>query len=152
MVDPDILVVDEVLEVGDMRFRRRCNERMHEMLDGGTIIIELYDDIAEFYSDCKAQVIKKGISLTPSELSFLYKTDLDDIYYSITANTGAKIGHNFGVEFFFSQSSKSGSNHNHNGLKKKKVVAHSHNEILLNKKKKTNQTTERHGRILKTHC
>lgn len=44
-------------------------------------ILELYDDIAEFYSDCKAQVIKKGISLTPSELSFLYKTDLDDIAF-----------------------------------------------------------------------
>ena len=33
-----------------------------------------------------------------------YKTDLDDIYYSITGNIGAKIGKTFGTELYFSQS------------------------------------------------
>ncbi len=36
IVDPDVLIVDEVLEVGDIRFRRKCNERMEKMLAGGT--------------------------------------------------------------------------------------------------------------------
>ena len=39
MVDPDILIVDEVLEVGDYQFRRKCNERMRQMLSGGTTLL-----------------------------------------------------------------------------------------------------------------
>lgn len=33
-----------------------------------------------------------------------YKTDLEDIYYSVSGNIGAKIGRNFGAELYFSQS------------------------------------------------
>jgi lipopolysaccharide transport system ATP-binding protein len=39
MVKPDILIVDEVLAVGDAAFRKRCNERMKEMLSGGTTLL-----------------------------------------------------------------------------------------------------------------
>ena len=39
MVKPDILIVDEVLAVGDAAFRKRCNARMKEMLAGGTTLL-----------------------------------------------------------------------------------------------------------------
>ncbi len=39
MVKPDILIVDEVLAVGDAAFRKRCNARMQEMLAGGTTLL-----------------------------------------------------------------------------------------------------------------
>ena len=39
MVKPDILIVDEVLSVGDASFRKRCNMRMKEMLSGGTTLL-----------------------------------------------------------------------------------------------------------------
>ncbi len=39
VVNPDILIVDEVLEVGDMKFRRKCNERMQQMLASGTTLL-----------------------------------------------------------------------------------------------------------------
>ena len=39
MVKPDILIVDEVLSVGDAAFRKRCNVRMQEMLSGGTTLL-----------------------------------------------------------------------------------------------------------------
>ena len=39
MVKPNILVVDEVLAVGDGAFQKKCKERMHEMLDGGTTLL-----------------------------------------------------------------------------------------------------------------
>ena len=38
MVDPDILVVDEVLEVGDLKFRRKCNEKMQQMLSNNAVV------------------------------------------------------------------------------------------------------------------
>lgn len=39
MVKPDILVVDEVLAVGDAAFQRKCKQRMREMLSGGTTLL-----------------------------------------------------------------------------------------------------------------
>ena len=45
MVDPDILICDEVLAVGDANFRKRCNERMQQMLSGGTTLLYVSHDI-----------------------------------------------------------------------------------------------------------
>lgn len=39
VVDPDILICDEVLAVGDARFRKKCMRRMKEMLSGGTTLV-----------------------------------------------------------------------------------------------------------------
>ena len=44
-------------------------------------ILEMYEDIAEFYSDIKSKKLKKGIKLSSDELRFLYETDLSDIEY-----------------------------------------------------------------------
>ena len=38
-VQPDILIVDEVLSVGDYRFQEKCEARIREMIDGGTTVI-----------------------------------------------------------------------------------------------------------------
>lgn len=45
MVDPEILIVDEVLSVGDFQFRKKCNARMQEMLSGGTTLLYVSHDI-----------------------------------------------------------------------------------------------------------
>lgn len=39
MIRPDILIVDEVLAVGDAAFQKKCKERMSEMLAGGTTLL-----------------------------------------------------------------------------------------------------------------
>jgi len=38
-VDPDILIVDEVLSVGDHVFQRKCIERMNQILHSGTTVL-----------------------------------------------------------------------------------------------------------------
>lgn len=38
-VEPDVLLVDEVLSVGDFVFQRRCMERMHQAIHQGTTIV-----------------------------------------------------------------------------------------------------------------
>lgn len=38
-VSPDILIVDEVLSVGDAAFRQKCEQRMNKMLSSGTTLL-----------------------------------------------------------------------------------------------------------------
>ena len=38
-VRADILVVDEVLAVGDFRFQQKCKERIARLLEGGTTLL-----------------------------------------------------------------------------------------------------------------
>ena len=52
MVDPEILIVDEVLSVGDYQFRKKCNERMEEMLSGGTTLLYVSHNIDSVKSLC----------------------------------------------------------------------------------------------------
>lgn len=39
MVKPDILIVDEILSVGDVKFRKKCETRMKQLLSGGTTLL-----------------------------------------------------------------------------------------------------------------
>ena len=38
-VDPDVLVVDEVLAVGDQAFQKKSFDRMHALMNGGTAVL-----------------------------------------------------------------------------------------------------------------
>lgn len=70
MVNPDILIVDEVLEVGDYQFRKRCNERMKQMLSGGTTLLFVSHNIETVKSICENAIwLDKGrVRMTgPSE-------------------------------------------------------------------------------------
>src|SRR5258705_13428483 len=40
-VEPEILIVDEVLSVGDYLFQQKCLERMNQIMAGGTTILFL---------------------------------------------------------------------------------------------------------------
>ena len=52
MVDPEILICDEVLSVGDYQFKKKCNERMEEMLSGGTTLLYVSHNIDSVKNLC----------------------------------------------------------------------------------------------------
>ena len=52
MVKPDILIVDEVLAVGDYKFRQKCEKRMKELLAGGTTLLYVSHNIDEVLRLC----------------------------------------------------------------------------------------------------
>ena len=39
IVDPEILIVDEILSVGDLRFQEKSKNKMMEMIKGGTTVL-----------------------------------------------------------------------------------------------------------------
>ena len=62
MVKPQILIVDEILSVGDYKFREKCAKRMEEMLSGGTTLLYVSHSIDEVRRLCDhALWIDKGV-------------------------------------------------------------------------------------------
>lgn len=60
-VNPDILVLDEVLSVGDMAFRRKSEARMREMMSGGTTTILVSHSLSQVRELCTQVVwLEKG--------------------------------------------------------------------------------------------
>ncbi|AYR22727.1 ABC transporter ATP-binding protein [Herbaspirillum rubrisubalbicans] len=69
-LDPDILIVDEVLSVGDQAFQKRCADRMKELTGDGRTVIFVSHSMAAVKSMCeKALYLKKGevVSFGPVE-------------------------------------------------------------------------------------
>lgn len=52
MVRPDILIVDEVLAVGDFKFQEKCQIRMKEMLEKGTTLLLVSHNIEDIRRMC----------------------------------------------------------------------------------------------------
>lgn len=60
-IEPDILLVDEVLAVGDASFRQKCMDRIHEMLKNGTSIVFVSHNLWLVQAVCsRAIYLEKG--------------------------------------------------------------------------------------------
>ena len=51
-VTPDILILDEVLSVGDIAFRKKSEKRMHELFDSGVTTILVSHSMAQIREMC----------------------------------------------------------------------------------------------------
>jgi ABC-2 type transport system ATP-binding protein len=61
VVRPEILIVDEILSVGDFLFQEKCEQRMKEMMSGGTTVIFVSHSLSQVKKICdKAIWVKKG--------------------------------------------------------------------------------------------
>lgn len=55
-VSADILIVDEVLAVGDIRFQEKCKDRMRQMLDSGSTLLFVSHNTEQVLELCKRAV------------------------------------------------------------------------------------------------
>ena len=76
-VEPEILIVDEALSVGDVFFQSKCYRRMEEIRKNGTTILMVTHDMGSIIKYCdKVVLLNKGNFVaqgTPGHMVDLYK-------------------------------------------------------------------------------
>ncbi len=72
VVEPEILILDEVLSVGDAKFRRKCEQKMQGMFDHGVTVLFVSHSLDQVKRLCN-----KAILLEHGQL--IAKGDIDDV-------------------------------------------------------------------------
>ena len=72
VVEPEILILDEVLSVGDAKFRKKSENKIKSMFDGGVTVLFVSHSIAQVKSLCN-----KAILLEHGEL--IASGDVDEV-------------------------------------------------------------------------
>lgn len=68
IVRPEILIVDEILSVGDFSFKQKCEIKMQELMSGGTTLILVSHSFEQIRKTCKNAIwIKNGELMTQGE-------------------------------------------------------------------------------------
>ena len=81
-VDPEILIVDEALSVGDVFFQAKCYRRMEEMMKNGTTILMVSNDMGSIIKYCdKVVLLNRGHFVAQGEAGKMV-----DLYKKILAN------------------------------------------------------------------
>lgn len=58
---PDILIVDEILGVGDFKFQEKCHKRMNEIIDNGATVLFVSHSIKQVQELCNEVIwLEKG--------------------------------------------------------------------------------------------
>jgi len=96
-VEPEILIVDEALSVGDVFFQAKCYQRMEQMMKNGTTILMVSHDMGSIIKYChKVVLLNRGkfVAEGPAgEMVDLYKKILanrmEDLEQAVEARKGA---------------------------------------------------------------
>jgi len=79
-VNPDILVVDEALAVGDIYYQHKCMHRMKELIQNGNTIVFVSHDMSAVKSLCKeAILLDNGVIIKNGEAEQV----VNEYYYQI---------------------------------------------------------------------
>lgn len=52
-VEPDVLIIDEALSVGDILFQQKCSQRLHELLNRGITLLVVTHDVSFVLNMCQ---------------------------------------------------------------------------------------------------
>lgn len=79
-IEPDILIIDEALAVGDMAFQFKCMQRLEQLSESGVTLLFVSHDIAAVKAFCRRAVyLEKGkvrASGSASDMTELYLMDM----------------------------------------------------------------------------
>lgn len=86
-VEPDILILDEVLSVGDESFKYKCQRRMDRLWDHHTTILVVSHGLDFIQKSCD-----RAIWLDRGKIRFVGKTDEAIHYYLTVVKHGSEVG------------------------------------------------------------
>ena len=82
IVDPEILILDEVLSVGDGKFRRRSEQKLQDMMASGTTVLFVSHSLQQVKRICnKAMILEQGRIIAfggIDEVSEQYETMIEE--------------------------------------------------------------------------
>lgn len=74
VVDPDILILDEVLSVGDVKFRKKSEKKIMDMFDEGVTVLFVSHSLAQVKRLCnKAILLEKGKIIASGDIEEVSK-------------------------------------------------------------------------------
>ena len=80
-VDPDILLLDEVLQTGDNRFKQKCRQRIAEVLQTAKAVVMVTHDMSWITAFCtRAILLDKGKIVAdgdPEEIADMHEVDAE---------------------------------------------------------------------------
>ena len=80
-VEPDILVVDEALSVGDAKFQAKCFERLRQLKEGGTSILLVTHSSEQIVTHCsKAILLDGGVAVEYGEPRHVVNRYMDILF------------------------------------------------------------------------
>jgi hypothetical protein len=92
-VEPDILIIDEALAVGDAVFQHRCLRRIHELHERGATVLFVSHDAAAVRALCSRAILLKTGSVIadskPADVLNLYQKIIMEREQAYEAETGA---------------------------------------------------------------
>ena len=75
---PDILIIDEILSVGDFAFQKKCNEKMKELTQEGTTVILVSHSATDIIEMCdKAIWLENGNLIQEGEAQYIVEKYLN---------------------------------------------------------------------------
>lgn len=93
---PDILLIDEVLSVGDAKFRAKCHRRLAQLRDRGTSFILVSHNSLSIIAVCEMAVyLSKGQMLLSGQSSFVIDKYEEDLFIDDKGNKKDKISAEF---------------------------------------------------------
>lgn len=79
--EPEILLVDEVLAVGDMRFRAKCNRKLHHLREKGLSFVLVSHNAQSIFNLCETCVyLSKGELIISGDTEEVVKKYEEDLY------------------------------------------------------------------------
>ena len=69
IADPDILILDEVLSVGDAKFRKKSEKKIMDMFERGVTVIFVSHQLEQIKKICnKAIILQKGTLVAEGDI------------------------------------------------------------------------------------
>ncbi len=91
-LEPDILLVDEVLSVGDANFQQKCLQRINEVVKQGTTLVYVSHDLTSVEATCSHAVwladAKVKAAGPTRQVAALYRSAVQDDAASVTSSEG----------------------------------------------------------------